>query len=81
VLEFDRLLEIPEPLNLADCVLLVSSSRGKVGLRVPHLPELETVMTNSTVSFSKQTTFEEAKIAILDLDQLLKTALAAMENV
>ncbi len=68
VLELALLLGLDLPEATDECVLLVSTPHGNLGLRLPNLPELETIDAPNTESSSLN------KVTLLNLNQLLETA-------
>ena len=71
VLELSLLLGLVETSSQDDCVLLVFGQYGKVGLRVPRLPELETIDPGLLTTMLDHEGISQGKIALLDLDQVL----------
>jgi purine-binding chemotaxis protein CheW len=68
VLELALLLGLDLPEATDECVLLVNTPNGNLGLHVPSLPELETIDAPNPQSSSLN------EVALLNLNQLLKTA-------
>jgi chemotaxis signal transduction protein len=81
VLELGLLLGFQIIPNQEDCVLLVLTRHGKVGLHVPNLPELETIDAAVCTLMNDQTAKPEGKIMLLDLDLLLEAAPLPKNNV
>lgn len=59
-------LDLPEVTN--ECVLLVSTPHGNLGLHVPNLPELETIDAPKTQNPSL------SEVTLLNINQLLQRA-------
>jgi hypothetical protein len=59
-------LNLPEVTD--ECVLLVSTPHGNLGLHLPNLPELETIDAPNTQNSSLN------EVTLLNLNQLLETA-------
>jgi chemotaxis signal transduction protein len=78
VLELPLLLGLTMPNVLEECVLLVSTQHGKLGLRVPNLPELETIDATNTVSMSERLGLNDGKIMLLKVENLLRHAEKAL---
>ena len=81
VLELGLLLGFQDHVNQEDCVLLVLTRHGKVGLHVPNLPELETVDAALCTWINHQIAVLEGAIVLLDLDLLLEAAPLPKNNV
>jgi purine-binding chemotaxis protein CheW len=67
VLELALLLGLDLPEANDECVLLVGSPHGNLGLRLPNLPELETIDAPNAQNPSLN------KVVLLNLNQLLQT--------
>jgi chemotaxis signal transduction protein len=76
VLELPLLLGLAMPKALDECVLLVTTRHGNVGLRVPNLPELETINASQTTSALADT--DDQRIKLLNLEDLLQAAEQAL---
>lgn len=84
MLELPLLLGLVMPEAPDECVLLVSSRHGNLGLRVPNLPELETIDASNTTSVFDRASFSDQNIVVLKVDDLLQPAeqaLVAKKNV
>ncbi len=67
VLELALLLGLDFPETRDECVLLVGTPHGNLGLRLPDLPELETIDAPNAQNPSLN------QVVLLNLDQLLET--------
>jgi chemotaxis signal transduction protein len=82
--ELVSVLELPLLLGLDlseasdECVLLIASPHGNVGLRVPKLPELETIEWNNTTSVLEVDGLENPKTVLLNIENLLQRAEQAL---
>jgi purine-binding chemotaxis protein CheW len=68
VLELALLLGLDLPEATDECVLLVSTPYGNLGLHLPNLPELETIDAPNPQNSSLN------EVTLLNLNQLLQTA-------
>jgi purine-binding chemotaxis protein CheW len=68
VLELALLLGLNLPEVTDECVLLVSTPHGNLGLHLPNLPELETIDAPNAQNSSLN------EVTLLNLNQLLETA-------
>jgi purine-binding chemotaxis protein CheW len=68
VLELALLLGLDLPEAKDECVLLVNTPHGNLGLRLPNLPELETIDAPNAQTSSLN------EVTLLNLNQLLETA-------
>ena len=68
VLELALLLGLDLPEMKDECVLLVNTPHGNLGLRLPNLPELETIDAPNAQNPSL------SEVRLLNLDQLLQIA-------
>jgi purine-binding chemotaxis protein CheW len=78
VLELPLLLGLDLSEPLTDCVLLIASPHGNVGLRVPKLPELETIDEMNTTTVLEVDVLENPKIVLLNIENLLQRAEQAL---
>jgi purine-binding chemotaxis protein CheW len=67
VLELALLLGLDLPKATDECVLLVNTPHGNLGLHLPNLPELETIDVPNTPNSSLDT------VKLLNIAQLLQT--------
>jgi purine-binding chemotaxis protein CheW len=74
VLELALLLGLPQPEVIDECILLVTSLHGNVGLRVPNLPELETIDATQTTSLFDHAALNETKVVVLNVESLMQHA-------
>jgi chemotaxis signal transduction protein len=72
VLELALLLGLDVPEGGDECVLLVGTPHGNLGLRVPNLPELETIDAPNAQNPSLN------QIVLLNINHLLQTAQTLM---
>jgi purine-binding chemotaxis protein CheW len=84
VLELSLLMGLELSEATDECVLLVNSQHGNVGLRIPNLPELETIDAINTSTVLESTGLNKGKIVVLNIQDLLyraEQALVLQKNV